>query len=152
SEGDVGVNDAGGFLRLGRRTTIADDATVTADTVRIGNGSTIPVLFANVSLGSGAKESVGSVHGALLPIQDPFCSIPAPDCGGADVRVERGKTGPQLPPGSYGDVELGQGSRLFLAGGAYQFCSLRVGRRAALNVLGVGQTTIDVAGDVRLEN
>src|SRR5262245_7804047 len=72
SEGDVGVNDAGGFLRLGRRTAIGDDATVTADTVRIGNGSQIPVLFANVLLGSGGKESVGSVSGAILPIQDPF--------------------------------------------------------------------------------
>src|SRR5262245_46657153 len=151
-EGDVGVNDAGGFLRLGRRTRVGGDATVTADTVRIGNGSQIPVLFANVLLGSGAKESVGSVSGAILPIQEPFCTIPALDCGGSPVRVKRGATGPQLPPGSYGDVELEQGSRLFLAGGAYQFCSLRVGRRAAIDGLGVGQTTIDVKGDVRLEN
>jgi hypothetical protein len=149
-EGDVGANDPGGFLRLGRKTLVEDGATVAGDTVAIGNGSQVPVVEANVL--KAPKAIVGSVSGATLPLRDPFCPIPALECGGPEVRVERGQSAGPLAPGSYGDVVLKNGATLTLAGGDYQFCSLRTGRNATIQVLGSGQSTIDIAGDLRLEN
>jgi hypothetical protein len=149
-EGDVGANDPGGFLRLGRKTLVEDGATVAGDTVAIGNGSEVPVVEANVL--KALKAIVGSVSGAMLPLRDPFCPIPALECGGPEVRVERGQSAGPLAPGSYGDVVLKNGATLTLAGGDYQFCSLRTGRNATIQVLGSGQSTIDIAGDLRLEN
>lgn len=149
-EGDVGANDPGGFLRLGRKTLVAEGVTVTGDVVAIGNGSQVPIVAANVI--HAPKANVGSVSGAMLPIHDPFCPIPAVECGERSVSVARGESTGPLAPGSYGDVVLENGATLTLAAGAYRFCSLRTGRNATVEVLGPGQSTIDVAGDLRLEN
>src|SRR5262249_37353259 len=148
--GDLGANDPGGFLRLGRKTRVAEGATVAGDSVAVGNGSRVPVVAANAL--HAPKADVGSVSGALLPLEDPFCPIPPLDCGGPSVRARRGETVGPLMPGSYDEVVLMDGSTLTLAAGTYSFGSLRAGRNVTVELLGPGSSTLDVVGDLRLSN
>jgi hypothetical protein len=149
-EGNLGANDPGGFLRLGRKTQVAEGVTVAGDSVAIGNGSQVPVVAANTL--HAPKADVGSVSGAMLPLEEPFCPIPPLECGGPSVRASRGETVGPLMPGSYDEVELANGSTLTLAAGTYSFCSFRTGRNVTVELLGPGASTLDVVGDLRLGN
>jgi len=148
--GDLGVNEVGGTLRLGRRVHVAADGTVSGDAVSIGNGSVVPAVAANAL--HAPQASIGSVTAPTLPLHTPFCPIPAFECGGASVQVKRGESVGPLAPGSYGDVLVQNGGTLLLGEGSYRVCSLQAGRGATIAAVGAGQTTLDVAGIVRLKN
>src|SRR5262249_30832165 len=82
------------------------------------------------------------------------CGLPSefPDCSGGpavDVAAGAERT---LPPGMYGDVNVGGAAsrhgRLVLTGGHYVFCSLRMRRGAVLEA--DSATQVFVAGDVQI--
>jgi hypothetical protein len=152
SNGDVGVNDAGGRLVAPRSFTGASSV-VASDIVRFDKDPTKTVLqqlFANVveQGGTGAMSFttpiIGDVAGA--------CGFPAPfpPCGpGLDVDVAVGTT-TVLAPGTYGRVRvhgssLSAGS-LVLTGGTYVFCDVKASSNAQLRVQ--APSTIDVLGRV----
>src|SRR5262249_14631081 len=87
-----------------------------------------------------------------LPLADPFCPLQPSACGGPDVVVRRGDPIRALAAGSYGDVTLENGTTLQLGPGQYEFCSLRAGRRVEVQVLDGTATTVNIAGELRLEN
>jgi cysteine-rich repeat protein len=146
--GDLGVNEPGGRLRLGRRVVV--DGTVSGDEVSIGNDSEVAAAEANVL--HSPKATVGSVGIPTLPRQDPFCPIASLGCGGANLEVAKGEAVGPLAPGSYGDVVVQKGGTLRLGGGAYRFCSLDTDRDATIEATGPVQTTLDVSGNLRLKN
>jgi hypothetical protein len=135
-EGDVTVNDPGGVLLLGRKTTVSSGATATADTLIVGNGSSVPSLAANTV--HGPKASVGVPAVPSLPVHDPFCPIAPPSCGGSAIKVGRNRTSVPLAPGTFGDVTVENGGTLVLDAGRVSFCSLRAGRHVTIDVGGRG--------------
>src|SRR5262245_52672943 len=150
--GDLGANDPGGKVRLGRKVVLADDTTVAGDDVGVSNGSSLFDVAAN-RFGSGRHVVVrGTVSTPSLPLADPFCPLPDLTCGGPDVVVRRGDPPRALSPGSYGDIVLENGARLELAPGVYDACSLSAGRGVDISVTGALPSTLNIVGDLRLEN
>lgn len=155
-EADLGANDTGGRVHLGRRVFMPDLTSASGDLVSLGNGTSVWDVFANARhLGSGAviRNATGAV---VLPLTSPFCPIPAIGCGGPDVLVPAGTTAGPLAPGSYGNVIL-QGtalasSQLTLAPGTFQFCSIIAGRNVRVITTGGTASTIQVLGTIRLGN
>jgi hypothetical protein len=146
-EGNVGTNQLGGILHLGRRSVIEVASVASADTIRLGNGSQIAAVAANVLEKS--RASVGQEGAVELPLVDAFCPVPALVCGDQDVVVRKNKT-ESLPPGSYGAVVLQNGADLVLEPGTYEFCSLRGGRKAS--IVTSGETVLNVQGTFELGN
>ncbi len=152
SDGDVGVNDAGGRL-IAPRSFTGPSSVVASDRVRFDKNPTNTVLqqlFANV------VEQGGTGAMAFTPpiIADVAgsCGFPAPfpPCApGLDVDVAPGMT-TVLGPGTYGRVRvhgssLSAGS-LVLTGGTYVFCDVKASSNA--QVRAQTPTTIDVLGRV----
>ena len=152
SNGDVGVNAAGGLL-LAPRFFTAPNSVVVSDRVRFDKnpGSTVLLqLYANVI------EQFGPLG---TPFPPPIvanvktaCGYPAPfpACTpGVDVEIAVGMTTP-LAPGAYGKVRVHGTSvsagALVLTGGSYTFCDLKVSRNAQLRVQLA--STINVVGKV----
>jgi hypothetical protein len=150
--GDLGANDPGGKVRLGRKVILADGTTVVGDDVRASNGASLFDVAANrFDPGRGVVVR-GTLSTPSLPLDDPFCPLPDITCGGADVVVRRSDAPRALSPGQYGDIVLENGTRLELAPGVYDVCSLRAAHGVEIVVMGALPSTINVAGDVRLEN
>jgi hypothetical protein len=147
---DIGANDADAMLRMGRNAHMPDGTNATGDMLSLGNGTSIYQAFTNkLNTGAGAivRYSTGP---ATLPIEEPFCVIPTLTCGGPDTVVGVQENGAPLAPGSYGRLVIGTGGSIILDGGAYQFCSIKTARAAAITVKGTSASTIDVAGNVLL--
>src|SRR5262245_29895881 len=150
--GDLGANDPNGKVRLGRMVVLADGTTVAGDDVGASNGASLFDVAAN-RFDPGRHVVVrGTASAPSLPLADPFCPLPDVTCGGPDVVVRRGDPPRALSPGAYGDIVLENGARLQLAPGVYDACSLRAGRGVEISVTGALPSTLDVVGDVRLEN
>ncbi len=149
-DGDVGTNQAGGLLQLGRRSIVATGGSARGDTVRLGNGSQVPIAAFNTL--QAPKATVGTEQTPVtLPLVDDFCPVPAFACGGESVKVRKNGS-QQLAPGTYGDVLLQNGSTLELVAGTYEFCSLRGGRKAEVIVAGGAAAILNIQGELRLEN
>jgi hypothetical protein len=87
-----------------------------------------------------------------LPLTDPFCPIPPFNCGGTDILVVSRQTRTFDATTPYGRVIVLSGGTLNLLPGTYEFCSITTSRNARIVTTGGGQTTINVAGNVRLAN
>jgi hypothetical protein len=142
----VGVNNPGGRLRFGKNVTLADGTVVEADTVQIGNASSVDNVLANTLLQGAGVTIRGSTGMPTLPIIQPFCSIPAITCGTSTVVVAPGASVGPLPPGTYGKLQVLNAGTLSLQAGTFTFCDVKLGRSAALTTQ--GPAVINVAGDV----
>ncbi|HEY8201477.1 MAG TPA: hypothetical protein VII47_09000, partial [Actinomycetota bacterium] len=149
--GDLGANDVGGLIKLGRSSTAATGTTIRADTVILGEGTVISNLEANHLLGGGTVT--GSKGTPMLPLTNPFCPVPTFACGGPDVIVVS-RASKTLDPttGPFGRVIVLAGGTLDLLPGTFEFCSVATGRNARIRVTGATLTTINVQGDFRLAN
>ncbi|HWP66992.1 MAG TPA: hypothetical protein VNO26_13915 [Candidatus Limnocylindria bacterium] len=151
-DGGIGANDRGGLFRLGKDVLVTDGHAVAGDHVRLGSGSSVPDVQANV-LWQGPGAIVHGTHTpAILPLAAPFCPIPSFTCGTSDVLVPTGGSSGPLAPGSYGRLIIGNGGTLTLAPGTFTFCSVRTGRAARIETTGGVQSTINVVGTLRLLN
>jgi hypothetical protein len=149
-DGNLGVNDQSGQLRLGRSVFMSDGSVAAGDLVRIGNDSSVFAVYGNqVGIGSGVLVR-GPTGGLVLPLTSPFCPVPNFTCGTSRVTVSTGTTSGPLAPGNYGSLRVFNGGTLRLAPGTFTFCEIRTGRRTA--ILTSGETTINVVGKVRLSN
>jgi hypothetical protein len=147
------VGTLGGVVTLGSRVDVA--GSVAADTV---------VLRHEVSTGRLYCRLVQSAHGSAVPgpgVQGsplPLCLTFTPPLvdptllppvvalpGNTPLRVPpHTGTGP-TPPGSFGDVVVGAGSLLQLAGGSYQARSLTVGADGRVVCTAACDITVAVA-------
>jgi hypothetical protein len=142
----VAANDLGGRIKFGRRVTLADGTTVTADKVQAGPGTSIDDVLAN-SLRLGPEAVVrGSTGTPTLPVLSPFCSVPAVTCGSNDVQVPPGGSAGPLAPGTYGRLRVLDGGSITLQPGEFTFCSIRTGRNAEITTL--GPATLRVSREV----
>jgi hypothetical protein len=149
-EADLAANDPGATLAIGRGARLLDGTTLTADTVKLGVGTSVFNLRSNRRHFGVGSTVAGSVATVQLPVADPFCFLPALACGGTDVVLARGETAGPILPGSYGKVVLPNDTTLLLLPGTYGFCSVKGGRGAKIRVLGATPTTVDVVGSFLL--
>jgi hypothetical protein len=154
-DGDLGVNQAGGSLRIGQGVVAMDGWTLAADNVKLGNFSTVAHVRTNNLRRSIHADRQGAIRQSLgpavLPLVDPFCTLTLPPCSGPDVVAQRGET-VSLAPGAYGRVRLRNDSTLVLQPGTYDFCSLTANRRVTVRMTGPGATVLNVTGNFRLGN
>jgi len=148
SEADLNAFQDGSRLVLGRKVFFADDTSVSGALLDLGNGASLfNVNVDNLHQGKGAV--VRGVEAQFTP--GPACVLAPIQCGGATVSVAKNKSQP-LAPGTYGNVTLENGASLTLSAGVYNVCELRTGKHTSIAVSGPGQSTINVQGDVRLDN
>jgi hypothetical protein len=142
----AGASNPGGRFRLGKNVVFADGTNLIGDTVQIGNGSSVDGVLANTLL----KGDFVTIHGVVgkptLPLVQPFCTIPAIACGGAEVMVKPNQSTGPLAPGTYGKLSLQNGGTLTLAAGTFTFCDFKMGRNAVLTTL--GPVTLNVQRNV----
>jgi hypothetical protein len=151
--GNVGANSEGGRVLIGRRVTVADDTAVEATNVRIGNSSRVfDVNAENLLKGKNAVVAGSTSNTVDLPLEDPFCEIPAIECDGENVLVPKGGDSVTLTPGSYGALAMHNGTTVRLEAGTYTFCAVKAGRNATILVTGGSQSTINVAGNFEIGN
>lgn len=149
-EADLSANNPNATIALGRGAQLATGTTITADTVKLGVGASVFNLRANRRHFGTGSTVAGSVSTVQLPLEDPFCSLPAPACGGVDVVLARNETAGPLAPGSYGRLALSNDTTLTLLPGTFDFCSVKGGRGAKITVLGASPTTVRVVGNFLL--
>jgi len=142
----AGASKPGGRFRLGKNVIFADGTNLIGDTVQLGNGSSVDRVLANTVLKGDFVTIRGGVGTPTLPLAQPFCTIPAIACGGADVMVQPNQSMGPLAPGTYGKLILQNGGTLTLAAGTFTFCDLKMGRNAVLTT--VGQATLNVQRNV----
>jgi len=142
----AGASNPGGRFRLGKNVIFADGTNLIGDTVQLGNGSSVDRVLANTVLKGDFVTIRGGVGTPTLPLAQPFCTIPAIACGGADVMVQPNQSMGPLAPGTYGKLILQNGGTLTLAAGTFTFCDLKMGRNAVLTT--VGQATLNVQRNV----
>lgn len=149
--GAVGVND--GSLYSHGPIAVPQSALV-ADTVRVDEASTCGALFSNHAMRTGPGcGPAQAFSGPILTTPIADCGFPAqfPACDPArPIQVASGEVR-HLPPGVYGDVHAAGGpvrGTVLLDGGAYVFCSLRLGRSDQL--LTAAPATVAIAGDMTL--
>ena len=141
--GTAGASNVGGRFRLGKGVMFADGTKLIGDTVQIGNGSSVYQVLANTLL-KGDFVTIRAGSGTpILPLAQPFCTIPAIACGGTDVNVQPGQTVGPLAPGTYGKLTVQNGGTLTLAAGTFTFCDLKMGRNATLTTLGVSTLNVE---------
>jgi hypothetical protein len=157
--GNVGANLPGGLVRFGRNSCqgmneanpcIGNSVSVSADTLRVGEGSSIAGSESNnLKLGTGATVRNPPLLNVTLPLvnADPtlVCGAFAPIvCGGAGIAVPQSGN-VVIAPGVYGPLVVGNGaSVIFASAGSYTFCSVKIGSNvsgtvhedAILNVAG----------------
>jgi hypothetical protein len=117
--------------------------------VRLGDESSVYDVDTDVLFDAPTATLRGAWGPVALPLQSPFCALPAFACtSGNDVVVAAGVTS-GLSGGSYGTLTVGDGATLDLnAASIYTFCDVRVGRGATVQA--PGQTTINVESNLRL--
>lgn len=129
---NVGANNIGGRLRLGKGVTMPDGTRATGDLVIVGNGSSVWQVFANtLQLGSEAVVRNGTGT-AALPIALPFCPVSIPPCGTDDIQVSPNQTFGPLAPGTYGRLRVLNGATITLTAGEFTFCDVKMGRNASI--------------------
>jgi hypothetical protein len=142
----AGASNPDGRFRLGKNVIFADGTNLIGETVQIGNGSSVDRVLANTLLKGDFVTIRGGVGKPTLPLVQPFCTIPAIACGGADVMVKPNQSTGPLAPGTYGKLSLQNGGTLTLAAGTFTFCDFKMGRNAVLTTL--GSATLNVQRNV----
>jgi hypothetical protein len=146
SSGDLGAVAADSRLILGRKVFFDDNTSVSGAFVRLGNGANVFDLEAN-DVVQGKRVTVRGML-STFSAGGAFCAAPVVECGGPDVSVPK-KHAKSLTPGTYGQVTLGDGASLSLAG-TYNVCQIRTGKHATIDI--TGATTINVRDEVRISD
>jgi hypothetical protein len=147
--GSIASSGVGGFVRFGQNAYMADGTSVVADKVKIGTLSSVFDVQTNKLLTTTGSEIRGTLTDTLAVPLDASCTLPPFTCGGPDVVVPPLTVQTSLPPGTYGNLFVGDGAVLLLPDfGTYTFCSMRVGNNGAIRP--DQQVTINVSGDVRI--
>jgi hypothetical protein len=150
-DGSIGASNVGGFVRFGQNVFMTDGTSVTADRVKIGGATSVFDVTTNRLYPTPESIIRGTLTegGLAVPLADAACTLPAFTCGGPDVTVPPLTVQTSLPPGTYGNLFIGDGAVLRLPDfGEYTFCSMKVGNNGALRPS--QQVTINVSGDVRI--
>lgn len=153
-QGNVGVNDVGGLLRVGAQNSILGKAV--SDTMFFGSGSSVTDCLFNTSTGGNANAVCGTQAatpplplGAWPPLPVPTVTPCLPN-----VIVPVGGT-LNLAPGCRQDVRVRDGGTLILSAGVYEFKSLRLetgsflhGNGAVINLTGIFVTepAVNISG------
>lgn len=148
--GNIGANDPGAHLNIGKGVFMPDNTSVTADSVRIGTGSNVYSVFSNTLFMGPLAIIRGPTGPANLPLTNPFCPVTTFTCGGPDVIVDSGSSVGPLPPGSYGNIIVKNGATLTLDPGTFYMCKMSIGRGGIVEPH--GPVTLDVTGTVRIGN
>jgi hypothetical protein len=144
---NLGANDVGGSIQLGKQVFMADGTSITGDIVRIGPFSNVNDVFAN-SLFAGPDATIrGNTDVPQLPIIDPFCSLPEIVCGTEPVNVPPALTA-TIGPGDYAGIRVANGATLRLQAGTYNVCEVKTGRGAS--IIALGPVTMNVAGNFNI--
>ena len=143
-QGSIGANDLHGQIQFGHNVLMSDGTSVTGDIVRIGNQSNLYEVFANTIFQGPDVTIRNGTDTPVLPIIDPFCSLPPISCGGDDVNVPPALT-QTIMPGMYGQVRVANGATLKLEAGTYDVCAFKTGRNAT--IIALGPVTLNVAGN-----
>src|SRR5689334_2173147 len=150
--GDMGANNPGGTVQLGKHAFMGDGTQMVGDRARPLTGTSICELFTNALLVPPAGFTIrcsGPDMFSPLPLIDPLPPLPVFVPGSTPVTVGSGGS-LVLPPGAYGAVTVAQGGHLELTGGTYEFASFNAGRLSKITI--DGPATIDVAGSFKLGN
>jgi len=150
--GSVIVNGpARSTFKFGQDVFMEDGTSVSADTLKIGTGSSVYDVFTNNLRPSLDATIRGSVQPLTLPVLSEFCSVPDFACGTEDVIVPDGVTLLGLAPGAYGRLILANGATLQLNELAeYTFCSIKINSYA--QVVSPQQVTINVTGKFQMKS
>jgi hypothetical protein len=144
---NLGVNESNGVVVLSPDSEMATGTTVFADRVKLALGANVFNIRTNALSAASTAGIHGTVGPVALPLQAPFCVLPAQTCGTGDVQVTGLITELALPAGGYGRVSVGEGAVLRLDDNApYQFCELRIANGGEVRVK--HQITMDVVGNV----
>jgi hypothetical protein len=147
---NLGVNDVGALLGIGRSAGMTDGTTLSGDRLKLGVGTSVWDAMAN-DLQLGRDAVVRNETGVpILPLTDDFCPMTDIACGGPDVFVDRGMSLGPLAPGSYGNVRIMNDGAVTLAPGTFYFCSLKTGRNASITITGDTTSVLNVRGNVVL--
>jgi hypothetical protein len=147
---NLGVNDVGALLGIGRSAGMTDGTTLSGDNLKLGPGTSVWDAMANdlqLGRGAGVRNQTGI---PILPLSNDFCPMTDIACGGDDIFVDRDESANPLSPGSYGNVRLMNGGAVTLLAGTYNFCSIKTGRNASIVVTGDTTSIINVRGNVVL--
>lgn len=139
----LGANAFGGRVRLGKNVFFADGTRLIGDTAQIGNASSVDRVLANQLLQGQFVTIRGERGSPVLPLADPFCTIPVISCGGANVEVKPNETLGPLPPGVYGHLKILNGGSLTLGAGTFTFCDVKLGRNVSLTTLGPATLNVE---------
>src|SRR5262249_19180148 len=114
--GNIGSNNLGGRVRLGKGVTMPDGTRINADTVSLGGGGTsVFQVLGNTLLINPAAVVRGGTGLPVLPIANPFCAPPAIPCGTNDVQVPPNQTMGPLAPPTYRPLKIMNGATLTLS-------------------------------------
>ena len=151
---NFGANNDGATLRFGRNACLEGNATMSADTVKLGMGSTITNVAANQLLGHVTPPNTTHV---TLPLVSPFCELPVLDCSAVPPENQEILVGRDqqllLQPGIYGNIRILNGGVLTVLGGEYRICGingLKAGRASVIVSFGPGQSIINVRNNVTI--
>ena len=129
--GDVGSNAPDGVVTLVDRAKVA--AAIAANEIRMGRGTSAGALFCTLLEQLAVKKGPATCVAATAPLVDsaalPFVQVSP---GTQDQRLDKRAVLDSLPPGAYGRLKVGNGSKLVLAGGDYAVRSIELRKRAQL--------------------
>ena len=149
---NVGVNAPKGVVRISKFAFVHDGKSVTADSVVLGDNSSVWDVFVNkLKMGSGAviRNSRGAPVIPMVPVFCPTPDNPSPCNPSNPVTVAPAAT-LTLTPGVYGDVSVGSSGNLILTPGNYTFCSVRTNKHVTIQVNGTGQSILEITGSLKI--
>jgi hypothetical protein len=140
SGGDVGVNaidpdptdsDVPLDICANQHVTMDPGSQVNADSMRISDLCTVWDVYANSTTnGSNVVPQNSGPTAFSTPLLANLPSFPSFSCDPShDVDVEKNDSA-TIPPGSYGEIFLEDGSNTTLQPGTYDVCRFRVGKNA----------------------
>ena len=149
-DADLAAWDVTGAVTIGKNGFMPDATTVTGNKVKLGGGTSVFDVRANVLGGKGAVIR-GTTGAVILPLTSAFCTPPTFACGGADVLLGDLEHR-AITPGAYRNIVLGEGATLDLAPGTYDVCLVKAGRGTRMTFLAGGPTVFKVRDQLRVLN
>jgi hypothetical protein len=140
------VGTLGGTVRLGRATRVA--GTAVAPVLLVGRSAHVDRAFCGLARG---PTALPACRAFTSPAVDPALLTPVVAIPGTnDLTLRRHTVIPPVTPGTYGDIAVGAGALLQLAGGDYVARSIRIARAGGLTCVNGAVCRIAVAEDVVL--
>jgi len=122
----------------------------------LGDADGDGVQSCNVSSGQCVTDAGDLAAACGFPTPFPVCDVakevlaqPGQDCSNVPDAVP-GNARCDLAPGTYGKLSVQTSGKVTLQGGAYTFCEVAMSQAA--EVIADAKATIDVTGDVRINN